>query len=204
MTDTPNTDNAAPEQPQSESPASSQTENSDHMIPRTRFNEVNEQRKEALAKLEAYEKNERERREKELAEQNKYKELYEEAQQKLSQLGTVQEQATRYQKAVQATNEARLARIPDERRSLVPDYDDPVKLGAWLDENEALLTTPGKPTPPPADGSAGGGGSSSDAPGLPPGVQQAADIARQLGYSVNTDRVAELSRRNQQPTDNQE
>jgi hypothetical protein len=40
-------------------------------------------------------------------------------------------------------------------RSLVPEYDDALKLAAWLDANAAVFS---RPTPPPLDGRAGGNG----------------------------------------------
>jgi hypothetical protein len=40
-------------------------------------------------------------------------------------------------------------------KSLVPEYDDPLKLAAWLDANAAVFS---RPAPPPLDGRAGGNG----------------------------------------------
>ena len=55
----------------------------------------------------------------------------------------------------QAANERRIAAIPDAMKSLVPEYDDPLKVAAWLDANAAVFS---RPAPPPLDGRAGGNG----------------------------------------------
>ena len=55
----------------------------------------------------------------------------------------------------QAANERRIAAIPEQMRTLVPEYDDPLKLAAWLDANAAVFS---RPAPPPMDGRAGGNG----------------------------------------------
>jgi multidrug efflux pump subunit AcrA (membrane-fusion protein) len=201
MTDNP-TPNDVPTTPTESTPAEAKN-TEQHMIPKSRFDEVNEARKQLQAQIDELTAQQAAQREQELAEQNRYKELFEDAQQRLAQLDSLNEQATRYQEALQATNKARLERIPEARRTLVPDYDDPVKLGAWLDANEALLIDPGKPTPPPADGSAGSSGST-DAPGLPAGVQTLTDIARQHGYTVNSERIAKIARQKNQSSSSQE
>lgn len=196
MTEQPN-DNA-----QQEPKPAAEPKNTEHMIPKSRLDEVLSERNELRERLEALEQSQQQQREQELAEQNRFKELYEEAQQQLATLQQTQEAAQRYQQALQATNEARLARIPEDKRGLVPDYDDPVKLGAWLDNAEALLAEPSKPKPASLDGGSGGGGDAkSSSTALPPGVQSAAEIARQMGYEVDESRIARFTRKPNKPTD---
>ena len=55
----------------------------------------------------------------------------------------------------QEANERRIKAIPEYMKSLVPEYDDPLRLAAWLDANAAVFS---RPTPPPLDGRAGGNG----------------------------------------------
>jgi type I site-specific restriction endonuclease len=90
-----------------------------------------------------------------MAEQGKYRELYESVKAKADAADALQERLDAITAQAQAANERRIAAIPDTMRSLVPEYDDPLKLAAWLDANAAVFS---RPTPPPLDGRAGGNG----------------------------------------------
>ena len=90
-----------------------------------------------------------------LAEQGKYKELYEAVRAKADERDALQERLDAITAQAQAANERRIAAIPEHLRSLVPEYDDPLKLAAWLDANAAVFS---RPAPPPLDGRAGGNG----------------------------------------------
>jgi predicted transposase YbfD/YdcC len=90
-----------------------------------------------------------------MAEQGKYKELYEAVRAKADERDALQERLDAITAQAQAANERRIAAIPDHMRSLVPEYDDALKLAAWLDANAAVFS---RPTPPPLDGRAGGNG----------------------------------------------
>jgi hypothetical protein len=90
-----------------------------------------------------------------LAEQGEYKSLYESVKAKADAADALQERLDAITAQAQAANERRIAAIPDTMRSLVPEYDDPLKLAAWLDANAAVFS---RPTPPPLDGRAGGNG----------------------------------------------
>jgi hypothetical protein len=90
-----------------------------------------------------------------MAEQGKFKELYQSAKAKADAADALQERLDAITAQAQAANERRVAAIPENMRSLVPEYDDPLKLAAWLDANAAVFS---RPTPPPLDGRAGGNG----------------------------------------------
>ena len=90
-----------------------------------------------------------------MAEQGKFKELYQSAKAKADAADALQERLDAITAQAQAANERRIAAIPESMRSLVPEYDDPLKLAAWLDANAAVFS---RPTPPPLDGRAGGNG----------------------------------------------
>lgn len=149
--------------PNSTESPSAETQNTEHMIPKSRFDDVNTKYKDTLARLEALEAQSRERetqaeetRQKELAEQNRYKELYEEAQKQLEALKLVQSDAKRYRESFQTSLQTRLDSIPEERKHLVPEFDDPIKLSAWLDKALPDLSGPVKPQAPKLDGGSGG------------------------------------------------
>lgn len=124
-----------------------------------------------------------------LAEQGKYKELYEQTKNELDALKTVQDRATALETKIQATNDNRIKRIPDAMRSVIPADYTPDKLSEWLDANEHLLT---KVPAPNGNGGAGGGGGggSTPQPKATPEQSALASIAQQLGYNVKPEAVA--------------
>jgi len=92
---------------------------------------------------------------KRLAEQGEYRSLYEAIKPKADAADALQERLDAITAQAQAANERRINAIPEQMRSLVPEYDDPLKLAAWLDANAAVFS---RPAPPPLDGRAGGNG----------------------------------------------
>jgi hypothetical protein len=90
-----------------------------------------------------------------LAEQGKYKDLYEQTSAKLAELTPLQERMAALTETTTAANARRIEALPVAMRSLVPEYDDPFKVAAWLDANAAIL---GKSPLPSLDGRAGQGG----------------------------------------------
>jgi hypothetical protein len=92
---------------------------------------------------------------KRLAEQGEYRTLYESVKAKADAADALQERLDAITAQAQAANERRIAAIPEAMKSLVPEYDDPLKLAAWLDANAAVFS---RPAPPPLDGRAGGNG----------------------------------------------
>lgn len=65
-----------------------------------------------------------------------------------SELETLRADAEQYRTTLQQTIAARLETVPEQLRSLVPEYDDPAKVLAWLDANADKLV---QPTAPPLD-----------------------------------------------------
>lgn len=200
MTENPNTN--------TESQSSSQTENSERMIPKSRLNEEIKKNKELAARLEALENTAKERdeasrkqRETELTEQNRYKELYEAAQAELASLKSAQDEAKRYRESFENTLKARIESIPEDKRDLIPDLD-PIAKMAWLDKAMPVLVAPMKPTAPRLDGGSGGTGSS-DGTGKPLNAtqMQLADLARQSGFNVDVNRIAQFNRNPTTQTD---
>jgi hypothetical protein len=64
-----------------------------------------------------------------MAEQGKYKELYQSVKAKADAADALQERLDAITAQAQAANERRIAAIPDAMKSLVPEYDDPLKAG---------------------------------------------------------------------------
>ena len=90
-----------------------------------------------------------------LAEQGRWKELAEKRQAELDKLSPYQQRAEQLEATLRAANEARINRLPENMRGLVPTEYAPEKLASWLDTNAALLV---RPTPPATDAGAGGSG----------------------------------------------
>ena len=134
--------------------------NSDHapLTPEQWRAEAEAARKEAgkyRTQLRAQEKATADAEAKRLAEQGEYRTLYESVKAKADAADALQERLDALMTQAQAANERRINAIPEHMRTLVPEYDDPLKLAAWLDANAAVFS---RPAPPPMDGRAGGNG----------------------------------------------
>ena len=162
MTDTTPAQAATPEAQAADGQQMEQEQpNSDHapaLSPEQLRAELEAARKEAASyrtKLRQTEKAVTDAEAKRLAEQGEYKALYESVKAKADAADALQERLDAITAQAQAANERRIAAIPEHMRSLVPEYDDPLKLAAWLDANAAVFS---RPAPPPLDGRAGGNG----------------------------------------------
>lgn len=92
-----------------------------------------------------------------LAEQGKFKDLYEKTAADLAKIKADADEKAAYATAFQASVEKRIADIPEGMRSLVPEGLTPLKLSEWLDKNAALLTSRQAPNFNPGAGGASGG-----------------------------------------------
>ena len=139
-------------------PEQTNSEHAQALSPEQLRAELDAARKEAASyrtKLRQTEKQATDAEAKRLAEQGEYRTLYESVKAKADAADALQERLDAITAQAQAANERRIAAIPDTMRSLVPEYDDALKLAAWLDANAAVFS---RPTPPPLDGRAGGNG----------------------------------------------
>lgn len=76
--------------------------------------------------------------------------------QQQTQLQQAQSEITAFRSSVKESNDRRITDIPERYRSMVPEYDDPVKVSQWLDANAGAFKAelPGTdagqhgPTPP--------------------------------------------------------
>lgn len=91
-----------------------------------------------------------------LADQNQWKTLYEQEKAAKEALNPYKDKAAALEATIQASNEADLARIPEDKKSLVPDYGDPVKLRGWLDKNMVQFAEIPRPQAPNLNGGAMG------------------------------------------------
>lgn len=172
-----------------------QAQNSENHVPQSRFSEVVSERNALKERLEKLEAAQRQAEENNLLEQKRYQELYEKTLKETEPLKEAATKAERLEQRLKARNESLIAQVPDDLKSIIPDYDDPVKLDEWLTANLPLLLDKQKPKAPSANGGAGGGGSAaSSANALSAGTQAVADIAKQFGYTVNEERIAQFAK----------
>lgn len=80
-----------------------------------------------------------------LTKQGEYQKL---AEQRATEIETLKGRAAladAYEKRIKADNDARIAKVPEKLRDMIPDYTDPVKLNEWLVKNGDKLVTPEAP-----------------------------------------------------------
>jgi seryl-tRNA synthetase len=139
------------------------------MIPKSRFDEINQRAKDAEAKLQALETERKTENEKRLEEQQKWKELAEERAAKLTEAERKAAKADEYETEMKSYVEETIAKIPDDMKSLLPDgsVENQFK---WLKRNFEKLIKPVAPST--AAGMRGAGGE---------GGESAPQELRQLG-----------------------
>lgn len=98
------------------------------------------------------------------------------------------ERARALEAIIRESNEARINRVPETMRALIPAEYPPERLQAWLNANENLLT---KPPAPAFDAGAGAGNGTLAASKLTPEMRT---MARKLGVT-DDELLAEMKRR---------
>lgn len=114
----------------------------EHMIPKSRLDEVLETNRKLKEALEKSEQDRKDRETAALQEQGKWKEI---AEQREKELKDAQQKATQvdtYEKALSRTLDAQLAEIPEDLRKLVPSALSTTQKLEWLSENKAILLKP--------------------------------------------------------------
>jgi DNA repair exonuclease SbcCD ATPase subunit len=125
-----NKDTSAPAQPQQ----------SEVMIPKHRFDEVNNKYKEVKAQLDALLAQQAEAERKAQEEQGKFKELYEQTTNELtsfkSQYEQIEARAKQLESVIQSLLETKLSAIDEQYHDLIPDNLTPEEKLAWIDKAE--------------------------------------------------------------------
>jgi DNA repair exonuclease SbcCD ATPase subunit len=125
-----NKDTSAPAQPQQ----------SEVMIPKHRFDEVNNKYKEVKAQLDAILAQQAEAERKAQEEQGKFKELYEQTTNELTSFKSKYEQiearAKQLESVIQSLLETKLSAIDEQYHDLIPDNLTPEEKLAWIDKAE--------------------------------------------------------------------
>jgi DNA repair exonuclease SbcCD ATPase subunit len=174
--------NATPEQPATPNPSSDGTENtggSVQTIPYDRFKQVNDQKKELQARLDALEKAEQARQQAEMEKQGQYQELIETLKPEAERAKQLQAQLEAYQQRDQQELDAELDALDKDMQELLPDGSPSEQL-AWLRtaKRKGLFN---KPTPPPTDAGTQGDPKQPEKE-LPAAQQSLYDLAKQRQY----------------------
>lgn len=121
----------------------------------TAINQLKAQNTSVSERLAAIERAQKEKLEKE----GDYRSLADQRAAELAALAPIKERAEALEKVIRESNEARIAKLPEDARTLVPVDYSPEKLQAWLNANEARLT---KLPAPSFDAGAGAGSASKE------------------------------------------
>jgi chromosome segregation ATPase len=139
------------------------------MIPKARFDEINERMKKAERELQAFMDKQTDAEKTRLAEQEEYRQLAERLAAENDALKPYKAQAEAAHAALQETVEGQIAQLSEDVRELVPTFADPRDTLAWLNKNAARLM---KPLAPAMD--AGAKGERKTIVNLTPGQEKAA------------------------------
>jgi len=121
-----------------ETPAEAQ-KSEEHMIPKSRFDEVNQKFRDAEKRFKALEKAAQDAETKRLQESEDYKALYEKAQGTISELQPKADGADSAHATLKEVLEAQVEAIPNNKRDLVPDELSTEQQLAWIAKNRELL-----------------------------------------------------------------
>ena len=142
------------------------TQNTEHMIPKSRFDEVNTKMKEFEKELKASKKALEDAQNDRLKEKEEYKELYEKSIKELNELKPIAEQVTTWKETMEALFEAQKAEIPEEMHSLIPEEMSVKQKLDWIAKNKALLLKPTAPNIGAGERGSSGGGDAEVTQGL--------------------------------------
>ncbi len=126
-------------------------------------------------------------KQKQLEEQGNFKSLYEQQKAEMKAREAEIEKHSVYKQAFESVLKRRVEAVPEANRSLIPDYDDPIKTSEWLDANWDRISNRKFPNLDPGAGSSstasGGNGSAAISP-------EAQEVARRL--KISPEKAAQL------------
>lgn len=135
--DTPEQDQGAP---------SEETKNTEsHMIPKARFDEVNNELKALKKRLDEADAEKKARDEKQLEEQGKYKELIDSLRSQLVEASGKASKVETYEATLDKILQAELAALPEQSRRLVPEKLPVQDRLDYIADNRELLVKPAAP-----------------------------------------------------------
>jgi len=116
-----NVDKPEAKKDQPEATAESEnTENQEHMIPKSRLDQINDKLKAAISEKEAAEKALNDTQEQRLKEQNKYKELYDQKVKELSEIKPKADRLDAVLESMKARLDGRIEQLPEDMKEIIP------------------------------------------------------------------------------------
>ena len=115
---------------------------SEHMIPKSRLDEVLESNRKLQEQLTRTEKERQDQLEAQLKEQGKWKEIAEQRANEMAALKPKAEQVEAIEVTLKEVLATQIAELPENLRSLVPDDLTTQQKLSWLSKNKALLLKP--------------------------------------------------------------
>jgi phage I-like protein len=126
-----------PEPVQPVAPSVSKDVPAEHMIPKSRLDEVLDSNRKLQERLDATEEERQEQLEKQLSEQGKWKELAEQRAQELASMKPKADLVDEYETVLKEQLTAEIATLPDEYQDVVPDGLSTKDQLRWLAKNKA-------------------------------------------------------------------
>lgn len=124
----------------SESSAETKKSENEHLVPKDRFDEINEKYKAEVKKNKAIEKANSEAETKRLEEANEYRKLYEGSQAKIQELKPKAEKLEKVEETLGEILEKAKEEIPEKKRSLIPSELSPEAQLRWISINRSILS----------------------------------------------------------------
>ena len=174
------TEPAAPQSPASQAPAAPASQASEHMIPKSRLDEVLDSNRKLKEALDQLNKDKEKREQDALREQGKFEDLYKQSQARVTELegkvGTLEQ----YETTLKEIRDQQLKSIPDAFKSLVPSTLSVIDQLKWISTNQKLLAKP-----QPFDiGEGRRGAQGEDLPAAPELTEEELRVAKSFGMSA--------------------
>jgi hypothetical protein len=161
------------------------------MIPKSRFDEVNERARKAEEALEKLRTETQAAEQARLAKQGEWQQVAEQANARVAEYEPFKNRAVAAETVISQANEALIAQIPEDmRESIVPILKrglPPHELYAWLTANVPALLKRPAPNIDAGSGAAGGGGAAIT---VTDADRAAAEAASANGYKVTPEEIA--------------
>lgn len=170
--------------------SSAGTQNTEHMIPKSRLDEALERARKAEEMLAQVQTTAQAAEQERLKKQGEWQQIADNALKENEVLKSFRQRTEMLEGTIKAANEALIAQVPDSMKKLIPVDYPPERLQLWLNENWRMLTVP----PSPNIDAGAGVGSGAKPINLTPEQLQ---VAKQLGVSPEAyaKRLAEIQGR---------
>lgn len=170
--------------------SSAGTQNTEHMIPKSRLDEALARVRSAEEALAKFQIDAQAAEQERLKKQGEWQQIADNALKENEALKSFRQRTEMLEGTIKSANEALIAQVPETMRKLIPVDYPPERLQVWLNDNWRMLTVP----PAPSIDAGAGAGSGAKPINLTPEQQQ---MARQMGLSPEqyAKRLAEIQGR---------